>query len=194
MQKLIGKSDKIKKLLEFIDLIKDRNTTVLITGELGTGKELVAQRIHRTGSRRDAQLCIVDSGCITETIAGSELFGHREGSFTGATKDHKGKFESAQDGTIVLDEIGNMDYRTQAMLLRVLENRTFQKVGSSKTTQTNARVVAVTNKDLHKMVDDGTFRGDLLSRLFVFHIEVPPLRERKEDIPELSMYFLKYFC
>jgi transcriptional regulator with GAF, ATPase, and Fis domain len=166
-------------------------STVLLTGETGTGKGVLANLVHRHSNRRDAQFISVHCGAIPDTLLESELFGHEKGSFTGAVQRKLGKFEIASGGTIFLDEIGTITPSAQIKLLQVLQDGTFQRVGGEETIEANVRVIAATNADLKKMCDDGQFRKDLYYRLYVFPIELPPLRERAEDIPYFVEEFLK---
>lgn len=193
-KQIIGKSRAIRDILTLIEKVKDTNSTVLITGGTGTGKELVAQAIHHNSPRNNAPLVPLNFGAIPETLMESVLFGHKKGAFTGATDDKKGAFERASGGTIFLDEIGDMNKACQVKLLRVLQERTIQPVGGIEEIPINVRVVAATNKDLLKAVREGTFREELLYRLNVFCISMPALRERKEDIPFLVEHFLTHLC
>ena len=188
---IIGKAEKIKEIFKIIGSVTDTHTTVLITGDSGTGKELVAKAIHYNSKWAHRPFVPVNCTALTETLLESELFGHVKGSFTGAISDKKGKFEVAQDGAIFLDEVGEMSPQLQVKLLRVLQEREFERVGGTTTIKCNARVIAATNSDLTKKVEDGTFRNDLYYRLKVVEINVPPLRERKEDIPLLVEYLLE---
>jgi DNA-binding NtrC family response regulator len=165
-------------------------STVLLIGETGTGKGLIARLIHQHSNRRDAQFISVHCGAIPDTLVESELFGHEKGAFTGAVRKKLGKFEIAKGGTIFLDEIGTVTPSAQIKLLQVLQDGTFQRVGGEETIQANVRVIAATNMDLERMCDDGGFRKDLYYRLNVFPVEIPPLRERKEDIPHIAQVIL----
>ena len=189
---MIGNSAKMKNIIETVEQVAPTRTTVLITGESGTGKELVAQAIHQC-SGRTGKFGPVHWSALHDNLIESELFGHERGAFTGAVEMRKGRFELAEGGTIFLDEIGEIPLHIQVKLLRVLENRAFERIGGSETIITDARVVAATNRDLKKMVEEGTFREDLFYRLDVVSLEIPPLRERKEDIPLLVKHYLDLF-
>lgn len=189
---MIGNSAKMKNIIETIEQVAPTRTTVLITGESGTGKELVAQAIHQS-SGRTGKFVPVHCSALPDNLIESELFGHERGAFTGAVEMRKGRFELAEGGTIFLDEIGEIPLHIQVKLLRVLESRSFERIGGSETIVTDARVVAATNRDLKKMVEEGTFREDLFYRLDVVSLEIPPLRERKEDIPLLVKHYLDVF-
>ena len=189
---MIGNSAKMKNIIETVEQVAPTRTTVLITGESGTGKELVAQAIHQC-SGRTGKFVPVHCSALPDNLIESELFGHERGAFTGAVEMRKGRFELAEGGTIFLDEIGEIPLHIQVKLLRVLENRAFERIGGYETIITDARVVAATNRDLKKMVEEGTFREDLFYRLDVVSLEIPPLRERKEDIPLLVKHYLDVF-
>lgn len=189
---MIGNSAKMKNIIETVEQVAPTRTTVLITGESGTGKELVAQAIHQC-SGRTGKFVPVHCSALPDNLIESELFGHERGAFTGAVEMRKGRFELAEGGTIFLDEIGEIPLHIQVKLLRVLESRSFERIGGSETIVTDARVVAATNRDLKKMVEEGTFREDLFYRLDVVSLEIPPLRERKEDIPLLVKHYLDVF-
>ncbi len=191
---LIGKSEPFQEMLERIKQVAPTNIGVLITGESGTGKEIVAQALHHLSQRKDNPLLTVNCGAIPEGILESELFGHEKGSFTGATESRKGYFESADGGTIFLDEIGEMPLGTQVKLLRVLETQEFFRVGGSKSLQVDVRVLAASNRNLQEAVKKGTFRQDLYYRLNAVQIFVPPLRQRREDIPLLVNHFAVRVC
>jgi PAS domain S-box-containing protein len=193
-QGLIGKSKAMRDLYPLFDQLGEVNTTVLITGESGTGKELVAEAIHYGGSRAKKNLIKVNCSALTDELLGSELFGHAKGAFTGAIRDKIGRFEAAQDGTILLDEIGDVSPRLQLALLRVLESKEFERVGESKTRRLTARVIAATNVDLQEKIRTGQFRADLYYRLKVMEVRLPPLRERIEDIPLLADHFIRRFA
>lgn len=190
---IVGRSDATKYVLFKIEQVAPTDSTVLITGETGTGKELVARAIHSSSSRKERPLVRVNCAALSPTLIESELFGHEKGSFTGATARKAGRFELANGGTIFLDEIGELPLELQAKLLRVLQESEFERLGSSKTIQVDVRVIAATNRNLNLAVEQGTFREDLWYRLNVFPITVPPLRKRKEDIPGLIEHFVRIF-
>jgi transcriptional regulator with GAF, ATPase, and Fis domain len=191
--KLIGKSNPIQKVYNKIQLVADSDATVLITGENGTGKEMVAQAIHRRGKRRKGPFVVANCTAYASTLLESELFGHEKGAFTGATHQKKGRIERANGGTLFLDEIGNISPATQVLLLRFLQNHRFERVGGEKTIKADVRVLAATNRDLLQEVKMGRFRSDLYYRLNVVAIHLPPLRERKEDIPLLVQHFIEKY-
>ncbi len=190
---IVGKSDKIQKVFELIMKVANSKSTVLITGESGTGKELVARAIHHNSDRKDKPFVSISCGAIPETLLESELFGHQKGAFTGADSDKKGLFEVADGGTFFLDEVSEAPPSIQAKLLRVLQEKEFKRVGSVKDIKVDVRVIAATNKNLHKLIEDGKFREDLYYRLNVIPIELPSLRERKEDIPLLVSHFINKY-
>jgi Nif-specific regulatory protein len=193
MTSIIGRSKVIQEVLRLIDQVADTNTTVLVHGETGTGKELVARAIHDNSRRSKGPIVHVNCAAMPDTLLESELFGHEKGAFTGAITRRRGRFEEAQEGTIFLDEVGELSPVAQAKLLRVLQEREFQPLGSSRTVKVDVRVVAATNKDLEKEVSMGSYRSDLYYRLNVFPIFLPPMRERGPDILLLADYFvLKY--
>lgn len=187
---MIGKSKSMQNLYALLDKIRGADSTVLITGENGTGKELIAKAIHYHSERKEKPFVIQNCSAMVDTLLESELFGHVKGSFTGAHKDKKGLFEVADKGTFFLDEIGDTSPQMQVKLLRVLQEGTFTPVGATEAKKVDVRIIAATNKPLKEMVENGTFREDLYYRLFVININVPSLRERKEDIPVLAEYFL----
>jgi len=187
---IIGQSKKIREIYDLIDLVATSDATVLITGENGTGKELVARAIHRQYVRRRGPFVVANCSAYSPSLLESELFGHEKGAFTGAIRQKKGRIERAQGGTLFLDEIGDISLATQVLLLRFLQDRCFERVGGEETIEANVRVLAATNRDLRREVEEGRFRDDLYYRLNVFSINLPPLRERKEDIPILSRHFL----
>ena len=183
---LVGSSPIITKMLSQVELVAQTDSTVLILGENGTGKELVARNIHALSQRKNSTMVKVNCAAFAPSLLESELFGHEKGAFTGATERRKGRFELANDGTLFLDEIGELSMAAQSKLLRVLQEQEFERVGGSETVKVNIRVIAATNRDLSAMITQGTFRIDLFYRLNVFPVTVPPLRERQEDIPLLS--------
>jgi DNA-binding NtrC family response regulator len=191
---IITKNPRMQQILELIQDIASLRSTVLICGESGTGKELVARAIHCSGTRADKPFVSVSCAALTETLLESELFGHEKGSFTGADSQTKGKFELADGGTIFLDEIGDISPKLQADLLRVLQERRFYRVGGSGEVAVDARVIAATNKHLAEEVQEGRFRDDLFYRLNVIEITIPPLRERREDIPILAEHFVQHIA
>jgi two-component system, NtrC family, nitrogen regulation response regulator NtrX len=191
---LIGESDVMKKLEQQIRSAAPAATRVLITGENGSGKEIVARTLHRISPRADQPFIDVNCAAIPEELIESELFGHRKGAFTGAIDDRKGKFELADGGTLFLDEVGDMSLKTQAKVLRVLQEQTFQRVGGQQTIKVDVRVLAATNKSLEEEIANGSFRSDLYYRLNVIPIEVPPLRARGDDIVLLAEHFLRRFA
>ena len=191
--RLIGSSQKITVLKEQIDMAAQSNSRVLITGESGSGKELVARFLHENSKRTGKPFIEVNCAAIPQELIESELFGHEKGSFTGAFERKKGKFELADEGTLFLDEVGDMSLSAQSKVLRVIETQEFQRVGGSRNIKVDVRIIVATNKDLREEVKKGNFREDLLYRLDVIPIIVPPLRERKDDIPSLVEYFLEYF-
>ena len=191
---IIGRSQRMLSLYQMIETVAQVQSTVLVTGESGTGKELVARAIHDMSPRAERPFVSVNCGAFTETLLESELFGYVKGSFTGANTNRKGLFEAANSGTIFLDEIGEMSPAMQVKLLRVLQERKVRPVGATEETQVDTRVIAATNRDLSSMVAAGTFREDLYYRISVIPIELPPLRERSEDISELATHFVQKFC
>jgi two-component system, NtrC family, response regulator len=188
---IIGSDPKITRILELIGRVAPTEASVLITGESGTGKELVAEAVHRNSKRRSGAFVKVNLGGISSTLFESEMFGHVRGAFTDARQDRRGRFELADGGTIFLDEIGELDPSSQVKLLRVLQDRTFEVLGSSRPRTVDVRVVAATNRALHEMVQSGAFREDLLYRLNLINIHLPPLRDRRRDIPRLANHFLR---
>jgi len=191
--RMVGVSGALDQVRESVVRAAPTNATVLIIGESGVGKELVARAIHRNSLRKDEEFVQVNCAAIPEELIESELFGHEKGSFTGATEKQIGKFELAHKGTIFLDEVGDMSLRTQAKVLRVLQEGEVERIGSQKTIQVDVRVIAATNKDLEDAIEKGDFREDLYFRLSVIPVRVPPLRERTEDIPPLVEHFLAQF-
>lgn len=193
MEHLIGTSDAMRTLLEFIDKVADSDSTILILGESGTGKELIARTIHYNSARRDQPLVPVNCGAIPENLLESELFGHEKGAFTGAVNARMGRFELAHGGTLFLDEVGEMSLALQVKLLRVLQERCFERVGGTKTIGVDVRILAATNQDLEVAVQEKRFRKDLFYRLSVIPVTIPPLRERRSDIPLLIQHFMARF-
>ena len=187
--RIIGNSQKIQKVYKFITKVADRQTPVLILGESGTGKELVAREIHESSNRRNFPFVAVNCAALAEGVLESELFGHEKGAFTGAHAQKKGRFEIADKGTLFLDEIGDLPLNTQEKLLRFLQEKSFERVGGTTTLKVDVRIIAATNKDLKEAIKNKTFREDLFYRLNVITMTLPPLRERREDIPELIDYF-----
>jgi two-component system response regulator HydG len=190
---MIGKSPAMRKVVELIEMVAPTEATVLITGESGTGKEVVARAIHAAGPRRFMPMVTIHCGALTETLLESELFGHEKGAFTGAQYRKKGKFEVADGGTVFLDEISDISLKTQTDLLRVLQEKEIVRVGGNQQIKVDFRAIAATNKNLETLVKAGTFRPDLYYRLHVFCIDLPPLRDRREDIPLLVNHFLNKF-
>jgi len=188
---IIGNSPGLRKVMQQIQLVAATEATVLVTGESGTGKELVARAIHEHSPRKDRALIKINCGAVPETLFESEFFGHVKGSFTGALKDKPGRFELADGGTLFLDEIGEVPLAMQAKLLRVLQEQEIERVGDTRTRKISVRIIAATNRDLKKEVEAGRFRQDLFYRLSVFPIEIPSLRERRDDIPPLAAHFVK---
>ena len=191
---LIGKSAAMKKVTELIEMVAPTEATVLITGESGTGKEVVARAIHAAGPRRYMPMVTIHCGALTETLLESELFGHEKGAFTGAQYRKKGKFEIADGGSVFLDEISDISLKTQTDLLRVLQEKEIVRVGGNQQIKVDFRCIAATNKNLEALVKEGAFRPDLYYRLHVFCIDLPPLRDRRDDIPLLVNHFLNKFC
>jgi DNA-binding NtrC family response regulator len=194
VEDLIGNSEAMQRVLREIESVAQSNASVIITGESGTGKELVARAIHANSPRKFFPMVSVHCGALSESLLESELFGHEKGAFTGAVYNRKGRFEMADSGTIFLDEIATISPKMQVELLRVLESKSFVRVGGNKEITSDFRVICATNRDLKTMVEKGTFREDLFYRLNVVNIGVPPLRERIEDIPLLVEYFIKKYC
>src|SRR6187200_1321263 len=191
---LVGSSPSMVDLKAEVERVARSDAKVLITGESGCGKELVANAVHSGSSRANREFVAVNCAGMPETLLESELFGHVKGSFTGAYRDKLGKLELADQGTMFLDEIGEMTLRMQGMLLRFLETGELQKVGADRVVgRVDVRVIAATNRNLREMIGQGTFREDLFYRLNVIHLMVPPLRDRRDDIPGLAIYFLDYF-
>lgn len=189
-----GESAAMKRLRLLIEKVASTDANILITGENGTGKEMLAREIHALSNRRQRVMVPVDMGAITETLFESELFGHVKGAFTDANADRPGKFEAAHEGTLFLDEIGNLPYHLQAKLLTVLQSRSVVRVGSNIPIPVDIRLICATNRDLEELVEKGQFREDLLYRINTIHVNIPPLRERKEDIVHLARLFLSKYC
>jgi DNA-binding NtrC family response regulator len=192
-EEMVGQGVAMRKVFDAIETVGPTDATVLITGESGTGKELVARAVHQASPRRFHPLVAIHCGALTETLLESELFGHEKGAFTGAQYRKKGKFEIAEGGTVFLDEIGDISLKTQTDMLRVLQEREIVRVGGNQPIKVDFRCVAATNRDLERAIEEGKFRPDLFYRLNVFRIEVPPLRERREDIPPLVNHFVRKF-
>jgi two-component system response regulator PilR (NtrC family) len=191
---IIGQSAGINKIYDLVQKLAKNSTNILITGESGTGKELIARAIHLNGSRKTMPFIAVNCGAIPETLIESELFGHVRGAFTGAVADHVGLFKQADQGTIFLDEVGELPLHLQVKLLRILQEKAFTPVGGNKQIKVDMRVISATNRDLHQDMEDGRFRRDLFYRLNVVQIVMPPLRNRKEDIPVLAHHFMRKFA
>lgn len=190
---IVGRDPKTVQIMKMVDRICNVDSTVLITGESGTGKEVVARKIHESGNRKNQRFIVINCAAIPENLLESELFGHKKGSFTGADSDQKGKFVMADKGTIFLDEIGDMTLQLQAKILRVLQEKLVLPVGDCREIHVDVRVIAATNRDLQKLIQEGKFREDLYYRLNVVRINLPPLRERKEDILPLCKYFIEKY-
>ena len=193
-ENIVGTSSQMQAVYRLIAKCAPTNCTVLITGESGTGKEMIARAVHYNSLRKDTPFVPVDCNTLSEHLLESELFGHVKGAFTGAVTNKRGMFDIADNGTLFLDEFGNISLSTQAKLLRVIQEREFKAVGDTRSHTTNVRLVAATNKDLKAMVADGSFREDLYYRINVFPIHIPPLRERRDDIPALAFHFLKLYA
>jgi transcriptional regulator with GAF, ATPase, and Fis domain len=193
-QGIVGSSAALKEVLNLVRVVAPTDSTVLIQGETGTGKELIARAIHRQSNRSNRTFLSVNCAALAPTLIASELFGHERGAFTGAMQQRQGRFELASRGTIFLDEVGELPLDTQVALLRVLQEREFERLGGTRSIKVDVRVIAATNRDLKSAVAKGTFRSDLFYRLNVFPIEVPPLRARKEDIPQLVAHFVNRFA
>ncbi len=192
--RLLGRSSSIERIRKLVKMVAPSRATVLIEGETGVGKEVVADAIHEASSRRDRPFIKVNCAALPDALVESELFGYEKGAFTGAANRTKGRFELAHGGTLLLDEIGEMSLHLQAKLLRVLQSRKFERLGSGQSVEVDVRVIATTNRDLKEDVRSGKFRKDLYFRLNVVKINVPPLRTRKDDIPVLAEHFLRYYC
>ena len=192
--KIVGRSQPMQRVFSMLEKVSGTDVTVLLTGESGSGKELVALELHRNSPRSRQELVTVNCAAIPDNLIESELFGHEKGAFTGATQSRIGKFEKANRGTLFLDEIGDMSLDTQAKILRVLEEKKIEKLGSNRLIDVDVRIISATNRDLAEMVRERKFREDLFYRLEVVKIPIPPLRKRREDIPLLLEYFLDQFC
>ncbi len=190
---IVGNHPKMREIFEIISRVAETDATILIQGESGTGKDLIAKTIHYNSLRKEKPLVTVNCGALTESLLTSELFGHRKGAFTGAVKDTIGRFQAADGGTLVLDEIGEIPINLQKTLLRVIEEKEFEKVGDSQSTKVDVRIISTTNRNLQEEVSKGNFREDLYYRLSIVPVTIPPLRERPSDIPLLADYFLKKF-
>ncbi len=188
---IIGRSDRMRPVFEMMDKIAREGTTILIEGESGTGKELIARAIHRKSDRSEKSFIKVNCGALNDNLLESELFGHEKGAFTGAIRQKKGRFELAQGGSLFLDEVGDISMPMQVKLLRVLQEREFERVGGEQTLSVDVRIIAATHRDLAKMVSESSFREDLYYRLRVIPLSLPPLRDRPEDIPLLTAYFIQ---
>jgi transcriptional regulator with PAS, ATPase and Fis domain len=193
-ESIVGNSKPMHEVFHMVETISGTNSTVLITGETGTGKELIAKAIHFNSQRREQKIVSINCGAIPETLLESELFGHVKGAFTGAHQTRIGRFEQAHKGTIFLDEIGNMSQTLQVKLLRVLQEREFERVGGTETVKVDVRIIAATSAELKDMVDRNEFRSDLYYRLNVIPIHLPSLKDRREDIPLLAKHFIKKYC
>jgi transcriptional regulator with PAS, ATPase and Fis domain len=191
---IIGRSDRMRRVFDLVQRVADSDSTIIINGETGTGKGLLARAIHQLSSRRDKPFVTINCGTIPENLLESELFGHVRGAFTGAAVSKPGKFEIANGGTVFLDEIGDMSPDLQVKLLRVLEEREFEPVGGNRTVKVDVRILAATHRDLEEAVQKGTFREDLFYRLFVIPVTLPALRERRSDIPLLVEHFRAQYC
>lgn len=192
-ENIVGRSTKLKEVFDLVQAVSDTKATVMITGEQGTGKELIAKAIHYNSSRREAPFIRINCAALPEGLVESELFGHEKGSFTGAIRRSRGRFELADRGTLLLDEISEISLHLQGKLLRVLQEREFERVGSGIPIQVDVRIIATSNRNLKKWIEEDKFREDLFYRLNVVPIHLPPLRERKEDIPAMAQHFLKEY-
>ena len=190
-REIIGESESMQRVFDIVERVADSDTTIMINGETGTGKGMIAKAIHRRSYRRDNPFVQINCGAITESLLESELFGHVKGAFTGAVSDKPGKFEQARGGTVFLDEIGDMSPDLQVKVLRVLEENEFERVGGAQTIRADVRIIAATHRDLEEEVQKGNFREDLFYRLYVIPIALSPLKHRKSDIPLLVSYFLE---
>src|SRR5258708_4157103 len=190
---LIGSSERFQAVLDDVRIVAPAECAVLVQGETGTGKEVIARAIHDSGPRQKGPFVAINCAAIPAALLESELFGHERGAFTGAIAQTVGRFQAANGGTLFLDEIGDLPLELQPKLLRVLQEQQYERLGSTRTMQANVRVIAATNQDLWRMVEEKTFRADLYYRLSVFPINLPPLRERRDDIPFLAAYFVHKF-
>ncbi|MEJ2215270.1 MAG: sigma 54-interacting transcriptional regulator [Gemmatimonadota bacterium] len=188
---IVSRNSRVGDLLDMLPVVAESDSTILIRGETGTGKELLARAVHNLSPRKKGPFVAVNCGCFPETLVDSELFGYEKGAFTGADRAKVGRFARAENGTLFLDEVGNLALPVQAKLLRVLQERTYEPLGGTRTLQTNARIVAATNQDLAAMVEEGTFRQDLYYRINVIQLDLPPLRERPEDVLPLIRHFIR---
>ena len=188
---IVSRNARVRNLLDMLPVVSESDSTILIRGETGTGKELLARAVHNLSSRKDGPFIAVNCGCFPETLVDSELFGYEKGAFTGANRAKAGRFARAENGTLFLDEVGNLSPAVQGKLLRVLQERTYEPLGGTKTLRTNARIVTATNQDLPSMVEEGTFRRDLYYRINVIELDLPPLRERSEDVLPLVRHFIR---
>jgi len=193
-EEIVGASPVLRAVLSRVSKVAPTDSTVLLTGETGTGKELIARAIHKRSRRSSRAFVTVNCSAIPSSLIASELFGHEKGAFTGAMQRRLGRFELAEDGTLFLDEVGELPAETQITLLRVLQEREFERVGGNQRIRANVRLIAATNRDLEAAIAAGSFRSDLFYRLNVFPIEIPPLRDRQEDIPLLVEYFIDHFA
>src|SRR6201998_503911 len=193
-ESIVGRSAALRRVLRQLEVVAPPDSGVLIQGETGTGKELIAQAIHNRSPRRDRPFVKVNCAAIPSGLLESELFGHEKGAFTGAIMRKPGRFELADKGTLFLDEVGDIPLELQAKLLRVLQEHEFERLGSTRTQQVDVRVIAATHRDLKQMVEEGTFRSDLYYRLHVFPLVVPPLRERREDIPLIVRHYVDKYA
>jgi PAS domain S-box-containing protein len=191
---IVSRNAGMEHLLGMLPVVAESDSTILIRGETGTGKELVARAVHNLSPRKKGPFVAVNCGCFPETLVDSELFGYEKGAFTGANRAKAGRFARAENGTLFLDEVGNLALQVQAKLLRVLQERTFEPLGGTRTLRTNARIVAATNQDLAAMVEEGTFRRDLYYRINVIELDLPPLRERPEDVVPLVQHFIRHLA